>query len=106
MFGRAIDAAIDAAIPIVGVPLFSALIIGSTVGALSVLGQARSNGDTTLDLGPKRAKPCEMFEDVGERLPSQVEAQRLVRREATTDAVCYMGRTAEGATWYSTGRAS
>lgn len=87
----------------VAVPAVIVAIGGSAFGALSVLNQVGSNGDTTLNLGAKRAKPCSAFEDVRERLPSQNEAQKVVYRKGSTDVVCYKGALDNGLTWYSTG---
>lgn len=59
-----------AVIIFVGIPTIIASVVGSSIGIYAVMNQVDQNGDTTLNLGSRRAKPCQQFEDVRDELAS------------------------------------
>jgi len=104
--GDVVDTALVATGVVVGVPVAIITVVGIIVGSAQIVQQGVQNGDTTLNLFANRGRPCSAYPSIGEELGDIHEAQKLVNEAKTTDAVCYVGQTAEGAVWYSTGKFS
>ncbi len=103
--GTVFDSTLIAVGIVACVPAAVIMVAGISVGTAEIIQHAAQYGDTTLNLAvPGRGRPCSAYPRVVKELGRDLEAaQEVVNQTRTTDSVCYMGRTAKGAIWYTTG---